>query len=269
MSDADIAALKERAKRVWGLGDYSDIARVTVQAAQPLVDACAVSAGQDVLDVAAGNGNVALAAAREGAHVVAADITPAMVELGRARSVREGLSVEWVEADVEELPFADESFDCVVSAFGAMLAPRPAVAAREAFRVLRPGGTFGMTAWTPTSLIPSQSALVGRYLPPPAGVPAPGEWGDPETARERLAGLAASVEIESHAAEWIGASAEEYVTTLEQNAGPQIAARQALSPDRYSELRAELLELVRGFAAGDGAVTITLDYLLVIARKRG
>src|SRR5438270_1614732 len=159
-AELDIDALKERTKLVWALGDYTEIARLTGQAAQPLVDACAVSAGQEALDLAAGSGNVALAAAAEGARVIASDITPAMLELGRRRSSEAGFEIEWVEADAEELPFADASFDCVLSAFGAMLAPRPDVMAREAFRVLRPGGTFGMTAWTPEGMIPAQSALV-------------------------------------------------------------------------------------------------------------
>ena len=269
MPDLDVQSLKERTKLVWSLGDYTEIARLTGQAAQPLVDACAVSAGQEALDLAAGSGNVALAAAAEGARVIASDITPAMLELGRRRSSEAGFEIEWVEADAEELPFADASFDCVLSAFGAMLAPRPDVMAREAFRVLRPGGTFGMTAWTPDSMIPAQSALAAEYLPPPPGLPTPSDWGDPDVARARLADVAGSVTIEVRSAEWTGASADEYVSQVERYAGPSVAARRALPPETYERLSRALHELARERAEGDGPVAIRFDYLLVVARKRG
>src|ERR671914_2627963 len=121
-------------RQIWGLGDYPELARVLEPAAVDLCDACAVSAGQEVLDVAAGDGNFALACAREGASVVACDISPGMVERGRARSAREGYEIEWLEADAEALPFDDSRFDCVGSSFGAFIAPRPEVVARELFR---------------------------------------------------------------------------------------------------------------------------------------
>src|ERR671914_27545 len=142
-------ALKERTRSIWDKGDYSHLSKRLEPASPTLSDACAVSAGQEVLDVAAGDGNFALACAREGASVVASDLAPGMVERGRARSEAEGYDIEWVEADVEDLPFEDGRFDCVGSTFGAMMAPRPRRAAEEMFRVVRPGGTVGMTAWTP------------------------------------------------------------------------------------------------------------------------
>jgi ubiquinone/menaquinone biosynthesis C-methylase UbiE len=269
MTEIDIEALKERTKQTWSLGDYSDIERLTGQAAQPLVDACAISAGQEVLDVAAGSGNVALAAAREGARVVASDITAAMLERARARALEEGLEIDAVEGDVEQLPFADESFDCVTSAFGLILAPRPALAVHEVFRVLRPGGTFGMTAWTPTSLVPRQTELAARYLPRPPGLPVASEWGDETVARARLGDAAASISTELRTAQWEGASVGDYLASFEQKAGPQIAARRALPPERYAELSSELERLVREAAEGDGPVKLRFEYLLVVARKRG
>src|ERR671918_1682522 len=143
----DVEAIKQRQAFIWAQGDYMMLSRQLAPAAQALADACAVSAGQEVLDVGAGDGNFAIACAREGASVVASDLSPGMVERGRARSEREGFDIEWVEADVESLPFEDGRFDCVGSVFGAMIAPRPRVAAEEMFRVVRPGGTVGMTAW--------------------------------------------------------------------------------------------------------------------------
>ena len=147
----DLGQYKERQAQAWGLGDYSKLSRVLEPAATALCDACAVSAGQEVLDLAAGDGNFALACAREGASVVASDLAPAMVERGARRTGEEGYDVEWVRADVEDLPFEDSRFDCVGSVFGAVFAPRPEVMARELFRVVRPGNTVGLTAWTPGS----------------------------------------------------------------------------------------------------------------------
>jgi ubiquinone/menaquinone biosynthesis C-methylase UbiE len=143
----DVEAIKERNRWMWGLGDYTELSEALRPAAEALADACAVSAGQEVLDVAAGDGNFAVACAREGASVVASDLSPGMVERGRARAEREGFDIEWVEADVEELPFEDDRFDCAASVFGAVFAPHPEVAAREMFRVVKPGGTIGLTSW--------------------------------------------------------------------------------------------------------------------------
>src|SRR5689334_12673224 len=129
---------KQRTGAVWGMGDYKSFSEVLQPAAQALCDACAVGAGQEVLDVAAGDGNFAMACAFEGASVVASDLSPGMVELGRGRAQEEGYDIEWVEADAEALPFDDGRFECVGSVFGAMIAPRPRVAAEELFRVVRP-----------------------------------------------------------------------------------------------------------------------------------
>jgi ubiquinone/menaquinone biosynthesis C-methylase UbiE len=161
------------------------------------VDACAISAGQEVLDVAAGSGNLAVLAAREGAAVVASDLTPAMLELGRMRTEGERLGVEWVEADAEALPFEDERFDCAASVFGAMFAPRPEVAARELVRVVRPGGTIGMANWTPAGFSGQWFQVAAGYGPPfPEDLPTPIEWGREEIVREPFEGLAVSIRIE-------------------------------------------------------------------------
>ena len=143
----DVDAIKERNRQIWGLGDYAALSEALRPAAEALADACAVSAGQEVLDVAAGDGNFAIACAREGASVVASDLSPGMVERGRARSEAEGYDIEWAEADAEDLPFEDGRFDCVGSVFGAMMAPRPRVVAEELFRVVRPGGTVALYVW--------------------------------------------------------------------------------------------------------------------------
>ena len=193
----DVDQIKQRQALIWGQGDYAGLSEQLRPAAIELRDACAVSAGQEVLDVAAGDGNFALACAQEGASVVASDISPGMVERGRARAAAEGYDVEWVEADAEELPFEDERFDCVGSVFGAMIAPRPERVAPELIRVVRPGGTVGMTAWRPDSLVPKIGEILRklRAAGAPAG-PMPEEWADEETARARFDGLASRLDFE-------------------------------------------------------------------------
>jgi SAM-dependent methyltransferase len=266
----EIDELKERTRAAWSLGDYPEIAQAILPASQVLVDACAISAGQEVLDVAAGNGNLALVAAREGAAVVASDLTPAMVELGRARLAEEGYDVEWVVADVEELPFEDGRFDCAASVFGAMFAPRPDVAASEMFRVVRPGGTVGLAAWTPEGFQGRVFALGGKYAPEvAAGLPDATAWGDEDTARQRLEGLASSVQFER------GSIRHEWDSTdgffeFSRHAGPSVARARSMSDDDRAALKDEIVGVIGEFnQASDGSVAIDNDYLITVARKRG
>jgi SAM-dependent methyltransferase len=269
LAGVDVAALKEQQAKSWGLGDYSRLSRVLEPASPALADACAVSAGQEVLDVAAGDGNFALACAREGADVVASDLAPRMVELGSRRTAEDGYDVEWVVADAEELPFEDARFDCVGSVFGAVFAPQPEVVARELFRVVRPGGTVGLVGWTPGSFAVELFGVRRRYLPPPAGLPEAELWGEEETLRARLDGLAARIELEQLSIAWEGESPEDLVTGFERDAPMQAAARAALSPEQQDAMHADLLDLVRHRNGGDGPVRIDADYLQIVARRRG
>ena len=264
----EVDEVKERQRAVWAVTDYSKLSEILRPAAVALCDACAVSAGQEVLDVAAGDGNFALACAAEGASVVASDFSPQMVELGRARSQAEGYEVEWVQGDAEALPFEAERFDCVGSVFGAMIAPRPEVVARELFRMVRPGNTVGMTAWTPGSFSSELFQLGRRYQPPPADLPVPEEWAVEETARSRFEGLAATVEVENRTLTWSGETAEALAAEIEAAAPNWAIARRNLPAERYEAMRAELLELVRSWG-GDGPVAIEHEYALIVARRRG
>ena len=264
----DVEEFKQRQSLVWGLGDYTELGRVLRPAADALCDACAVSAGQEVADVAAGDGNFALAAAREGAAVVASDLAPKMVELGRKRALLEGYEIEWLQADAEDLPFEDGRFDCVGSVFGAMIAPRPEEAARELFRVTKPGGTVGMTAWLPDGFMTEQFEI-GRSYAPPSEFPASEEWAVEENVERRFEGLAGSIDFQRLALPIEAGSPEELLSQGEGSAPPQVAARQNLPPERYAELRSRLLELVRRWNGGDGPVRIDAEYLLTVARKPG
>jgi ubiquinone/menaquinone biosynthesis C-methylase UbiE len=265
----DVAEIKQRQRKVWALGEYSELSHWLEPAALALCDACAVSAGQEVLDVGAGDGNFTLAAAREGAAVVASDLSPVMVERGRERSRAEGFEIDWVEADAEDLPFDDAHFDCVGSAFGAMIAPRPELVARELFRVVRPGGTVGMTAWTPRSFAAAMFDIGRKYAPPPPDMPLPHEWGDEDVVQGRFAELAATIDSRRGILVWTADSVEGLGRLLE--ATPvQSAAKQNLPAEQYEAMQAEQLELARQWnLARDGSVRIEAEYLISVARKRG
>jgi SAM-dependent methyltransferase len=261
--------VKERIRESWALGNYAEIARAILPASRALVDACAISAGQEVLDVAAGNGNLALLAAREGAAVVASDLSPAQVELGRERTASEGYDVEWHVADVEDMPFEDSRFDCAASVFGAMFAPRPEVAALEMFRVVRPGGTVGLACWTPEGFQGRVFALGSKYVPLPGNAPRATLWGEEDAVRERLGGLASSIEFERRTVRHEWDSVEGFFE-FSANAGPSVARAQALSDADRARMKDEIITVIDEFnQASDGRVVIENEYLITVARKRG
>src|SRR3954466_13642047 len=262
--------MKQRSAEAWGLGDYARIAGLILPVSRALVDTCAISAGQEVLDVAAGNGNLAVIAGEEGASVVASDFAPAQVELGRARTAAEGLDVEWVVADAEELPFDDDRFDCAASVFGAMFAPRPERVARELFRVVKPGGTVGMANWGPYGAQGEMFECLSKYGPKlPEGVPNPREWGIEENVEERLGQYASSLQMDRVSIRWEFESFGKMMETIGA-AGPSHVARRSMS----EEQRQALLDAARGLLerhneATDGRIVVEPQYLQVVARKRG
>jgi SAM-dependent methyltransferase len=264
----DLAALKQRSREAWDGADYAPLGERLMPAARELVDACAVSAGQEALDVAAGTGNAAAVAAAEGARVVASDFSPGQVERGRARTEADGLDVEWVVADVEELPFEDASFDCVMSVFGAMFGPRPDRVAAELFRVVRPGGTVGMANWPNRGFQSEMFEALDRYAPNrPPELPNPRDWGEEAVVRQRFEGLAGSIAVESRMLPWefdsFGAMA-----ALFRDHGPR--GLEELPEEELAALVGELQALVeRWNSADDGSVRIDAEYTLAVARKRG
>ena len=269
MADLDYADLKERTRALWSLGDYTPIERLTLPASKAVLDACAVSAGQEVLDVGAGTGNFALLAAAEGARVVASDLTPKLMERGKERAAAEGVEIEWVEADAEELPFEGDRFDCTASVFAAMFAPRPERVAHELFRVTRPGNTVGMANWAPEGFSGRMFRLFNDFAPRPEGVPAPVDWGSEEIVQRRFDGLAGTLDMEHRNADIDFESVEAMLAQMEKN-GPQVAMKQALGPERYDEAMRQFRELIDEFnEADDGSVRIRSEYLLIVARKRG
>jgi SAM-dependent methyltransferase len=191
-----------------------------------------------------------------------------MFKRGPTPAQAEGYDIEWVEADAEALPFDDGRFDCAGSVFGAMIAPRPRVVAEELFRVVRPGGTVGMTAWTKEGFSADLFRL-GRSYAPPSDQPLSDEWSVEENVRERFDGLAARFELEVRELVWRFDSPDEMVATLGTSAPPWVAAKQNLPPERWEALVGEARELARSWSGGDGPLEVLNEYALIVARKRG
>jgi len=259
------------AREVWALGDYDRVARDLLEPFGPtLVSACRIGPGVHVLDVAAGTGNVALAAARAGASVVASDLTPALLETGRRRAAERGLSVEWVEADAEALPFADAVFDAVTSSVGVMFAPDQVTAAEELLRVCRPGGVLGLVNWTPESWSARLFGVLAAHVPPPPGPP-PVLWGDEDHIRGLLSdGLDTLDTLRHDLVVDHFATPADLVRFYTEHFGPVIAVRSALAgePARVDALDRDLLAFAEETDEGgpDGAL-YRLEYLLAVGRR--
>ena len=254
---------------MWALGDYSAVSPMLEPYGIGLAARCGITPGLRVLDVAAGNGNFALAAARLGAVVTATDLTPRMLELGRARTIEAGETIEWLEGDAEDLPVPDGDFDLVASVFGAMFAPRPERVASEMFRATRPGGLVAMANYGWDGFLGSFAKLLGRYAGPgPAGVPAPFEWGDEEVVRKRFGDLAARVDVQPGVVTQAFGSVDDALDFWERTNGPQIALKTMLPPDRYADFKRDAEALVReSNQSHGGGLELRSAYINVMARK--
>lgn len=267
-------ALKAAHRSMWAMGNYDRFARATVWELGPvLVEACGITRGQRVLDVAAGTGNVAIRAAKLGARVVASDLAPEHFDAGRRGAAAAGVELEWIEGDAEALPFDDDSFDVVTSCFGAMFAPNQQAVADELVRVCRPGGTIGMINFTREGIGGEFFALLAPYAPPPPpGAVPPVLWGDEGHVR-RLFGdrvtfrsLTRRIYIER------ASSPQAYTRLFTESFGPLVAIRASLDdqPARQAELDRALRDGVIRWNRGrtDGPVEIPYEYLLIVANKR-
>lgn len=251
------------AREVWSGGDYPPIAERLEPAAEALVNAAGVEPGHRVLDVGAGTGNVAIAAARRGADVVASDLTPHLMEMGRRRTG--DLQVEWVEADAQELPFEDATFDHVLSAFGAIFAPDPERTAAELVRVARPGGVAALTARRPTGLPAEAMQLMARHL---GGGGGDSPWGQPGGAERLLSRHAAHVEVHEHSLHWQFPSPEDYLAFMWEGAPPVVAARRHLDEAAQRALHGDLLALLRDkMPRTRNGVALESPNLIAVARR--
>jgi len=264
---------KAATRAMWALGDYHRFATETVWEVGPvLVEACAVAPGQRVLDVAAGTGNVAISAAEAGARVVAADLTPENFEAGRREAAARRVELEWVEADAEALPFADDDFDVVTSCFGAMFAPDHEAVAAELLRVCRPGGTIGLASFTPEGRGGAFFGALAPYMPPsPPGAQSPLLWGNEDHVRALFGDAVESLQMTRRTYIERSTSPEAYVELFRTTFGPVIALRAALAddPGRAASFDRDLVAFANDFAReASGAVEYPYEYLLVVARRR-
>jgi SAM-dependent methyltransferase len=261
-------AIKQRQQATWASGDYAIVGTTLQIVGESLAEAADVRADERVLDVAAGNGNATLAAARRFARVTSTDYVLSLLDKGRERARAEGFDIRFQEADVEELPFPDASFDVVLSTFGAMFAPDQQRTADEMMRVLRSGGRLGMANWTPDSFIGRLFKLIGRHVPPPAGVKSPALWG----SESHLAGLfgaqAAQVRAERCHFNFRYRSPAHFVEVFRDYYGPTHKAFAALDAAGGTALEHDLLALLSELnVAGSASLVVPSEYLQVVITK--
>ena len=266
----DLGAVKQRQQATWASGDFA-VVGVTLQiVGESLADAVDLRAGEKVIDIAAGNGNATLAAARRFARVTSTDYVPALLEKGRARAAAEGLEVEFREADAENLPFADGAFDVALSTFGAMFAPDHARAAGEMLRVVRGGGRIGLANWTPAGVIGQLFKVVGAHVPPPAGVQSPLLWGTEAHLRDLFGDQAERVDIASRMFNFRYASPQHWLQVFRDYYGPTHKAFAALDPPGRQALERDLLDLLeRVNIAGPSSLVAPAEYLEVVVTRKG
>jgi len=263
----ELEAIKGRQQATWASGDYAVIGTTLQIVGESLCEAVDVAAGSRVLDVAAGNGNASLAAARRGCLVVASDYVEDLLHLAARRAEVEALVLETRVADAEALPFEDASFDAVLSTFGVMFVPNPESAAGELVRVCRPGGRIGLANWTPSGFIGRMFKIVGAHVPPPAGVPSPLAWGTEERLHELL-GSAARIEIVRRHFVFRYRSAGAWFETFKTYYGPTLRAWGALDDAGKESLRTELVALANEMNRNpSGALAVPAEYLEVVAHR--
>ena len=265
----DLAALKTRQQGAWSSGDYAVVGTTLQIVGEELCEALDLRSGQKVLDVAAGNGNATLAAARRWCEVVSTDYVPSLLERGRSRATADGLSVEFREADAEALPFADASFDAVVSTFGVMFTPDQHKAASELARVSKRGGKIGLANWTPEGFIGQLFKTLGKYLPPPAGAKSPALWGTEARIKEMFGASAASIKAERRHFNFRYRSPEHFLEIFKNYYGPTLKAFAALDAANQQGLTNDLLALIaRMNRAEDGTMVLPSEYLEVVITRR-
>lgn len=263
-----LEAVKAKQQATWASGDYAVVGTSLQMIGERLCEAVDLSAGWKVLDVAAGNGNAALAAARRGCDVVATDYVEALLERARLRADADGLPLVIRVADAEDLPFDDASFDAALSTVGVMFTPNPQRAAGELVRVVRRDGRIGLANWTPEGFVGQMFKIIGHHVPPPAGVPSPLQWGTDDYLDDLL-GTECRLDVARRTFAFRYRSAVDFFETLKEFYGPLVKAWSALDEEGRSSLRDELIRLADDHNRNEqGALTVDAEYLQVVATRR-
>ncbi|WP_458372858.1 class I SAM-dependent methyltransferase [Pseudomonas laurylsulfatiphila] len=265
----DLTALKNRQMASWASGDYAVIGTTLQIVGEQLAEACDLLCDERVLDVAAGNGNATLAAARRGCQVTSTDYVAALLERGEERARAERLNVSFQVADAEALPFADDSFDAVLSTFGVMFTPDQPKAAAELARVCRPGGRIGLANWTPEGFVGQMFKTLGQHLPPAPGANPPSRWGTEAWLHEHFDERDFLLQVTRRTFNFRYRSAAHFIDTFRQWYGPVHKAFAALPADGAKALEADLTELInRMNRAGDKSLVVPSEYLEVVITRR-
>jgi ubiquinone/menaquinone biosynthesis C-methylase UbiE len=264
----DFSAIKVRQQATWSTGNYAVIGTTLQIVGENLCEALDLRAGSRVLDVAAGNGNATLAAARRWCDVTSSDYVASLLESGRARAAAEGLTVRFQEADAEALPFANASFDVVMSTFGVMFAPDQQKAASELARVCKPGGRIGLANWTPESFIGQVFKTIGKHVAPPAGVVSPALWGSKARLEALFDGTARQIVTNSRQFTFRYRSPAHFMEVFRTYYGPMNKAFVALEGDRQTALLRDLMALIeRHNRSGDSTLVLPSEYLEVVVER--
>ena len=265
----DFAAIKTRQQATWASGDFAIIGTTLQIVGESLCEAVDLRAGAQVLDVAAGNGNCAIAAARRFGEVTAVDFVPSLVDDGQRRATADRLPITWQVGDAEALPFEDGSFDVVLSSYGVMFTPNQAQAAAELVRVCRSGGRIGLANWTPEGFIGELFKVIGRRVPPPAGVPSPARWGTVAHLTEWFGPVATRLHAEPKMFNFRYRSPVHWVEVFRSWYGPVLKAFAALDADGRKALESDILDLIARFnRSGDETVVVPGEYLEVVIERR-
>lgn len=265
----DFAVIKQRQNITWGSGDYAIIG-VTLQiVGETLAEAVDIRAGERVIDVAAGNGNATLAAARRFADVTSTDYVPQLLEKGQIRAAADGFLVDFRAADAEDLPFEDQSFDVALSTFGAMFTPDHGRPAREMLRVVRHGGRIGLANWTPGGFIGQLFKVIGAYVPPPAGLQSPALWGTEPHIVELFGSQAADISTSHKYFNFRYRSAAHWLQVFRDYYGPVNKTFAALDAAGQKALEKDIVALLeRCNAAGASSLVLPSEYLEVVIRRK-
>ena len=264
----DYSAIKARQQATWASGDFGQIGTRLQIVGESLAEAIDLRAGESVLDVAAGNGNASLAAARRFGAVTSTDYVPELLEQGRRRAEADLLPIAFQTADAEALPFEDGSFDVALSTFGVMFAPRQERAAAEMVRVVRPGGRIGLASWTAEGFVGKLFEVVGSFVPPPAGLRSPMRWGSEPGLVELFGASASDIRTERKICRFRYRSAEHYVDFFRSYYGPTLKAFAALEASRQVSLHEALVELARAWnRSGRADLVVPAEYLEAVIVK--